>query len=90
MKAIVCAPGRPHGIEFRDVPEPIPDRADAVVAVQAFSLNRGEVRRLARAEDGWRPGYDVAGIVLEAARDGSGPPAGTSCSLRFLREQCSS
>ena len=39
----------------------------------AVSLNRGEVRRLASAPAGWRPGWDLAGTVVAAAADGSGP-----------------
>jgi NADPH:quinone reductase-like Zn-dependent oxidoreductase len=40
------------------------------------SLNRGEVSALAGAADGWRPGWDLAGTVLAAAADGTGPAAG--------------
>lgn len=56
-------------------PEPLP--FEAVVQVAAISLNLGEVRRAKAAADGWRPGWDVAGVVSAAAGDGSGPPAGT-------------
>jgi NADPH:quinone reductase-like Zn-dependent oxidoreductase len=47
------------------------------VAVEAVSLNRGEVRALQHADDGWRPGWDVAGVVAQSAADGTGPPVGT-------------
>ena len=45
--------------------------------VAAVSLNRGEVRRAARAEAGYRPGWDLAGTVERAAADGSGPAEGS-------------
>src|SRR5207237_8287659 len=43
---------------------------------RAVSLNRGEFRRLQWETDGWRPGYDVAGVVEAPAADGSGPRTG--------------
>jgi len=61
----------------RDVPEPMPVPNEAVVAVEAVSLNRGELALLAARPAGWRPGQDIAGTVVTAATDGSGPPAGT-------------
>jgi NADPH2:quinone reductase len=76
MRAIVCSPDAPDRIEFRDVPEPDPAVDECVIAVEAVSLNRGEFRRLRWEVDGWRPGYDVAGVVATAAADGSGPPGG--------------
>jgi NADPH:quinone reductase-like Zn-dependent oxidoreductase len=48
-----------------------------LVAVEAYSVNRGETLLLEQPVEGWRPGKDVAGTVVEAAADGSGPPAGT-------------
>ena len=77
MRAIVCSPGAPDGIAFRDVPEPAPAADECVIAVEAVSLNRGELRRLGWADDGWRPGYDLAGLVEVPAADGTGPSAGS-------------
>jgi NADPH2:quinone reductase len=77
MNALVAAPGKPGAIELRAVEEPAPRPGEALVEVRAVSLNRGEVRALGTAEDGWQPGWDVAGTVLEPAGDGSGPDVGT-------------
>jgi NADPH:quinone reductase len=58
-------------------PEPEPGDDEAVVEVRASSLNRGELALLAARPDGWRPGQDVAGIVIRAAASGEGPAVGT-------------
>ena len=68
-------------LEIADVPEPAPQADEAVVAVEAFSVNRGEALFLTGgygqpAEKGWRPGQDIAGVVVRAAADGSGPAVG--------------
>jgi NADPH2:quinone reductase len=73
MLALVAAPDQEEKVELRDVAEPEPRSNEALVEVRAISLNRGEVNRLAMAADGWRPGWDVAGLVLKPAADGSGP-----------------
>ncbi|GAC1657937.1 MAG: zinc-binding dehydrogenase [Candidatus Dormibacteraceae bacterium] len=76
MLALVAAPGREENVELRQVAEPVAGSGETLIEVRAISLNRGEVNRLAQAADGWRPGWDVAGTVLERAADGSGPAAG--------------
>ena len=77
MRALVAAPGAPGGIEPREVDEPAAATGLVVLEVRACSLNRGECTLLRTAEDGWRPGWDVAGVVAQPALDGSSPPAGT-------------
>jgi NADPH:quinone reductase len=77
VKALVSTAVAGQRVELRAMPEPSPDVHEAVVAVEAFSLNRGEVRRLVVGHAGQRPGQDVAGHVVAPAADGSGPPAGT-------------
>lgn len=67
----------PLGVVFRDVAEPGPAANEALVAVRAFSVNRGELALLTMRTEDWRPGQDIAGVVLEPAADGSGPAAGT-------------
>lgn len=76
MLAVVNTPGGPQPVAIRDVPEPQPKSNEALVAVHAFSLNRGELRLFQVRPEGWRPGQDIAGVVIRAAADGSGPPAG--------------
>jgi NADPH:quinone reductase-like Zn-dependent oxidoreductase len=83
--AVVVDPEAPGRLVIRPVPEPVPDRAEAIVRVRAISLNRGEVRRSIMAPAGWRPGWDLAGNVERAASDGSGPKVGARV-VGFLPE----
>lgn len=76
MLALTAAPGSPGNVELRDVPDPTPRSGQALVRVSAFSLNRGETRRLAEMKDGELTGWDLAGVVERAAEDGTGPAAG--------------
>jgi NADPH:quinone reductase-like Zn-dependent oxidoreductase len=76
MRALVSS-STPPGIEIGDVPDPTPRHDEALVEVKAISLNRGEIKRLQSTEPGVVIGWDLAGVVAEAAGDGSGPAAGT-------------
>jgi len=75
MRALVSIQSPPYA-ELAEVPDPTPHHDQAVVEVSAFSLNRGETRRLESLEPGTVTGWDLAGIVREAAADGSSPAAG--------------
>ena len=74
--AVVVDPDAPGRLVLKPVPEPSPDRSEAIVRVCAISLNRGEVRRSTMAAAGWRPGWDLAGVIERAAADGTGPTVG--------------
>ena len=74
MRALVADGSAPGRIALRDVPEPVPARGEVLVEVRAFSINRGELRMLGTAADGWRPGWDFAGILQSDVEHG--PRAG--------------
>ena len=76
MQAVVIDESAPSRLRLEHVGEPSAARNEAVVDVHAVSLNLGEVRRSTVALPGWRPGWDVAGVVATSAQDGSGPPVG--------------
>ncbi|KAA0018458.1 zinc-binding dehydrogenase [Antrihabitans cavernicola] len=80
MKALT-ATGDRDLIAPSDLPEPTPAPDEAIVQVEAFSVNRGEIFLLTGvygtpAEPGRPMGQDVAGRVIRAAADGTGPAVG--------------
>jgi NADPH2:quinone reductase len=77
VRAIVVDPQAAGRLRVTDVPAPYPSSGEALVQVEASSLNRGDILAAQQADAGWRPGHDVAGIVITAAADGSGPQAGS-------------
>ncbi len=77
IRAVVVDPSVPERLVIHDVSYPAVSPSDALVRVKAFSLNRGEVRNVSGAEEGYRPGWDFAGVVEQEAADGSGPQAGS-------------
>lgn len=64
-------------VAFAEVPQPVPEPGEALVKVEAFAPNRGETFLLERPKADLLPGKDVAGLVVQAAADGSGPGIGT-------------
>jgi NADPH2:quinone reductase len=77
-EAVVVDTAATSRLALRPVAMPAPREDEALVRVAAISLNRGETNRaLNTAPNGWRPGWDLAGVVERAAANGSGPVAGT-------------
>lgn len=77
MRAIVIDPRAPAHLRLGEAPPPEPTPDACVLRVEAFSLNRGEVRGAANKPEGARIGWDVVGVVQTPARDGSGPNEGS-------------
>ncbi|WP_433713459.1 zinc-binding dehydrogenase [Nocardia sp. CA-084685] len=80
MKAL-AATGDPTLVRFAEVPEPTAAADAAVIQVEAFSVNRGEILAMTGAygtptAPGTVMGQDVVGRVVAAAVDGSGPAIG--------------
>ena len=78
MRGFITDPKAHGGLRLADdLPEPVAAGDQVLVDVRAYAANRGELFLLKLRPDGWRPGQDLAGVVLRAAADGSGPVAGT-------------
>ncbi|GAA2810782.1 zinc-binding dehydrogenase [Kitasatospora sp. CM 4170] len=73
MKALTPTGRADATVGFAEVEQPRPGPGEALVKVEAFSVNRGETFQLEAPRPGWRPGKDIAGLVVQAAADGSGP-----------------
>ncbi|ANT53627.1 zinc-binding dehydrogenase [Mesorhizobium amorphae] len=78
MLALAISPDSPNRLKLAEIDEPNLCPNEALVAVHATSLNRGELRLLTIRPAGWVPGQDIVGVVERAAADGSGPAVGTS------------
>jgi NADPH2:quinone reductase len=77
MRAIVYDPTAPHALRFGQAPEPKAGQQEALVEVHAIALNFGELAFVAdHHQAGEVVGWEAAGVVLEPASDGAGPPAG--------------
>jgi NADPH:quinone reductase-like Zn-dependent oxidoreductase len=76
MQALVAVQAETPPVELAEVDEPEAAFDEVMVAVEAFSPNRGETFLLENPPPGWRPGKDVAGTVVRAAESGLGPAVG--------------
>ncbi len=76
MKAIIADPAVPGHLVIEEVHDPSPLPSEALVQVKAISLNRGEVHMTRTPRANWRPGWDLSGIVVQPASNGSGPKVG--------------
>jgi NADPH:quinone reductase-like Zn-dependent oxidoreductase len=74
MKAMV--PDGAGSVRLAEVDEPVAATNQVVIDVAAYSVNRGETLLLEHPRAAWRPGKDVAGRVVTAAADGTGPAVG--------------
>ena len=78
--AIVVDPDVAGQFAIKEVEAPQPGPSEALVQVEAFSLNRGDAIILVK--EGWikageRPGWDLAGTIIKQAADGTGPKVGS-------------
>ena len=81
MRALCYDPDAHAGLWLADTAEPVPGADEALVAIRAIALNVGEVAGLAeRKQPGDVLGWDAAGVVVQPAADGSGPPTGARVS----------
>ncbi|BDY32954.1 MULTISPECIES: zinc-binding dehydrogenase [Mycolicibacterium] len=77
MRAIVFDPQAPAKLRFDEVAEPPVADSQVLIDVHAIALNFGELHFIDHMRrPGEVPGWDSAGVVVQAAADGSGPPEG--------------
>ena len=78
IRALVADPTAAVTMRMADVPEPQPRADQLVVEVRHVSLNYGDLMDAVsgRIPPGGVLGSDLAGVVVEAAADGSGPAVG--------------
>ena len=84
MRGFITDPQASAGLKLSgDLPEPEPASHEMLVEVKAFSINPGELKLVEMRPNGWRPGQDIAGVVIKTAADGSGPPVGSRIAARL-------
>jgi NADPH:quinone reductase-like Zn-dependent oxidoreductase len=77
IRAIVVDPEVPGRLAIKEVEAPQAGPSEALVQVEASSLNPADVWPAMHFEAGWRPGFDLAGTVIKQAGNGTGPKVGS-------------
>ncbi|MBB5120265.1 alcohol dehydrogenase [Streptomyces eurocidicus] len=77
MQRLIPTGDAARPVAFAETPQPVPEPGEALIKVEAFAPNRGETFLLEDPRPGLLPGKDIAGLVVQAAADGSGPATGT-------------
>jgi len=79
MRALIVDPSAPAALRLAEVSEPVAGPSQVLLEVHHASLNHGDLNdaRSGRVAPGAVLGSDAAGVVAQAAADGSGPAAGT-------------
>ncbi|WP_026239303.1 zinc-binding dehydrogenase [Parafrankia discariae] len=79
MRALVTDGSAAGGLRLGEVPDPVPGPDQVLIRTAAVSLvDRDTGYAAAILGDGGVWGFDAAGVVIEAAADGSGPPVGST------------
>jgi NADPH:quinone reductase-like Zn-dependent oxidoreductase len=78
MRALVTTPDTKFGLQLREAPDPVASPDQVLIDVRFASLNHGDVGYAATTPEGKVMGWDAAGVVTQAAADGSGPAVGTN------------
>ncbi|WP_328550366.1 zinc-binding dehydrogenase [Streptomyces sp. NBC_00366] len=78
VRALVVDPSAATAVRLAEVPDPVPGPGEVLVAVSHASLNYGDLNdaRSGRIPVGAVLGSDAAGVVVQAAADGTGPAVG--------------
>ncbi|MFA1549645.1 zinc-binding dehydrogenase [Actinomadura chokoriensis] len=76
MRRLIPTGEAARPVAFAEAPQPVPEPGEALVRIEAFAPNRGETFLLENPRAGLLPGKDIAGLVVQAAADGSGPGVG--------------
>ena len=67
MKTIIKDSKSQSSVSFTSVAKPSPNEHEVLVQVKAIGLNRGELMLLTMVPDGWRAGFDIAGVVVKSS-----------------------
>ncbi|MEV6394027.1 zinc-binding dehydrogenase [Streptomyces sp. NPDC051907] len=78
VRALVVDPSAPAAVRLAEVPDPVAAPRQVLVDVSHASLNYGDLNdaRSGRVPVGAVLGSDAAGVVVQAAADGTGPTVG--------------